>query len=60
MNLLLFLYVIFFFQLVNFVSLFNFFLANPNFLGRTVSWLSCVCPVLAAKEHVLVGKEFQR
>ena len=59
MNLLLFLCVIFFCQFVNFVSLFIFiFLANPNPLGRTVSWLSCVYLVLAAGEHVPVGKEF--
>ena len=49
--------VVFFYQFVNFVSQFVF-LANPNPLGRTVSWLSCVCPVLAAGEHVPEGKKF--
>ena len=53
MNLLLLFCVIFFCQFVNFVPI--YFLADPNPLGRTVSWLSCVFPVLAAGVHVPVG-----
>ena len=53
-----FLFSIFSVSLLILVSLFIFFLANPNPLGRTISWLSCVCPVLAAGEHVLMGKKF--
>ena len=51
------LFSIFSVSLLILVSMF-FFLANPNPLGRIVSWLSCVCPVLAAGEHVPVGKKF--
>ena len=55
-----FLFSIFFFcHFVNFdFPDYLFILANPNPLGRTVSWLSCVFHVLSAGEHVSVGKKF--